>query len=314
MSDSSVITVGFCPAWDITCISDSVDWGQHCKVSQVSVPAGKAMNISKALAWMGQKSTAAGLWGQNDWSAAHKMLADRSPLIDLRCTVVPGGTRQNITVIDTHSRREMHLRADCKLATGPTLNHLRTDLDSFVKSGDVVAFAGSMPQGKLLDDCISLIERVRDRGAKVVIDSSGPALARAVKLGGLYAIKPNLEELRQLLNRPIDNDPHEIIAAARTLKDKVQIVLASRGKEGALAVTADRAVGCCVRTFRGNTVNTVACGDYLLAGFLIGDEKADLCVHLENAVRVAAARAWGLTESIDWPTARVQIEIETTIF
>ena len=54
MKKNQIITVGICPCWDITCYVDGVEWGDHKKItSQTFVPAGKALNISRALAWMG---------------------------------------------------------------------------------------------------------------------------------------------------------------------------------------------------------------------------------------------------------------------
>ena len=227
MSNAPLITVGICPAWDITCRADGIDWGQHVKVSQTAVPADKAFNVSKALAWMGQKTLAAGLWGQNDWPAAQESLAALKPRIDFKLTLVPGQTRQNITVIDTHSQREMHLRAACPLATKATLAQLAEDLKKYINPNSCVAFSGSMPEGELLADCLSIIKTACQSGASVAVDSSGTALTKVVAQGGLYAIKPNLEELSQLLGTPVPNQTAAIIAAARSLCDSVKIVLVS---------------------------------------------------------------------------------------
>ena len=313
MTDGSVITVGFCPAWDITCRAEGVDWGRHVKAAQTAIPAGKALNVSKALAWLGQKSIAAGLWGQNDWPDAQAVLASLNLWVDFRMTLVAGRTRQNITVIDTRNQREMHLRAPYRLATSAALTRLSDELKPVIGAGCTVVFSGSMPGDELVDGCLLMIRNACRSGARVVIDSSGEALQCAVLAGGLYAIKPNLEELGQLLGRPIANEPTEIIAAARTLCDKAQIALVSRGADGAIVVTQDKAVGCRAKPAKYKVVNTVACGDYLLAGFL-ADETAALSVRLENAITVATARAWGLTETIDWSMAKEKIEIETTVF
>lgn len=314
MCDASVITVGFSPAWDITCRADGLDWGQHVKVSQTTVPAGKALNVSKALAWMGQTSIAAGLWGRNDWPAAEELPAELKSLIDFRLTFVPGRTRQNITVIDTRRQREMHLRAPCRLATRAALTQLGEDLKALVGGHCCVVFSGSMPDGELLDDCLSIINDVCGSGASVAVDSSGLALCSVVQRGGLYVVKPNLDELSELLGHPVQNEVSAIIAAARTLCDRVEIVLVSRGADGAMVVTRGKAFACRVKTAGNKVVNTVACGDYLLAGFLAGADTIDLRVRLENAVKVATARAWGLTETMDRPSAEMKIDVETTIF
>ncbi len=314
MSNSSIITVGFCPAWDVTCTARGVDWGQHVKVWQTVVPAGKALNVSKALAWLGKKSIAAGLWGQNDWPGAEASLAAFKASIDFRMTLAAGQTRQNITVIDTLNHNEMHLRAPWGLASRVSLSQLDKDLKATIDAQSRVVFSGSMPDGELLADCLSIIRGVCQSAASVAVDSSGLALSRAVDLGGLYVIKPNLEELSQLLGRSIRNETSEIAAAARLLCDRTAIVLVSRGADGAMAVTKDKTYTCRTKAVKNKVINTVACGDYLLAGFLAGGETEDLGVRLVNAVKVATARAWGLSETTDWPAAQTQVEVETASF
>ena len=74
-----IITVGLCPAWDIVCKGRGLDWGQHQMVNSTRCqPAGKALNISRALAWMGMETIAAGLWGQQDME---QMLKNMRPLL-----------------------------------------------------------------------------------------------------------------------------------------------------------------------------------------------------------------------------------------
>ena len=75
---SPVITIGLSPAWDVTCFGRNLDWDLHQDIDEQSIrPAGKALNVSKALAWMGQQNIAAGLWGRDDYQllamAAQKM-------------------------------------------------------------------------------------------------------------------------------------------------------------------------------------------------------------------------------------------------
>jgi fructose-1-phosphate kinase PfkB-like protein len=53
----SIITVGLSPAWDILCYGEGLEWGLHREIKTTKFqPAGKALNISQALAWMGKKA------------------------------------------------------------------------------------------------------------------------------------------------------------------------------------------------------------------------------------------------------------------
>lgn len=313
MAENGVLTVGVCPCWDLTCVVDGIAWGDHKRmVSQRLVPAGKTLNISRALNWLGIGSTAAGLWGEADYPAMLEQLKAAYPLIRPALTVTAGRTRTNVTVADAVHRREMHLRADCELATDASLQRLGEDL-ARLPAAEAVVFAGSMPEHQL-EACASLVRQARDRGSRVAVDTSGAALKRMVREGGLYLIKPNLEELGELLGRHVENDAGSIISAGRALCRAVEIVLVSRGADGAIAITNDAAVGCRAAGQDSAVVHTVGCGDYLLAGFLSQSVGGDLQSALARGVKIATARARGLTETADAEHACAGFQIETTVY
>jgi fructose-1-phosphate kinase PfkB-like protein len=227
-------------------------------------------------------------------------------------TTVPGGTRQNVTVVDTATGRDMHLRNKSLLASAKTLKKLRSDLKTIVRSGSICVFAGKMPEGKLLDDVVRLVEFCRDRGARIVLDTSGIALTQIVDTGATWLIKPNVEELRELLGEQIKDGPVALARAGRKLLDKVEIVLISRGAKGSVVVTKQGAwqVRC---LGRAPVLSTVGCGDCLLAGFLKAlEDKPDMPRALATATKVAGARAWGWMESKTWPQVKRQVQVKSS--
>jgi 1-phosphofructokinase len=310
--DASIITIGLSPAWDITCRGRNIDWGRHEYIETQTIrPAGKALNVSKALAWMGQRSIAAGLWGREDYAQMFSAIRKMWPLINVKMTCVVGGTRQNVTIVDTANNREMHLRSESRLASPKTLRKLQTDLTKMVQRESLCVFAGTTPDAGLLDDVIRIMKSCLGRGAKIVLDTSGPPLRRLVDTGAVWLIKPNISELCELLGREIKDSSASLAAAGQKLLDKVEIVLISRGSKGAIVVTKDGAwQGRCVS--RGKVLSTVGCGDYLLAGFLKDfRDKSDPCIALKTAIKVATAKARGWTENKS--SARILREIEVTV-
>ncbi len=305
-----IITIGLCPCWDTVCQLKGVDWGQHKVISSAcSQPAGKALNISRALAWMGTKSIAAGLWGREDYEQMLKAMRSLRGLIKVKMTAVDGSTRRNITVVDTVNNREMHLRAISRLASKKALRKLKADLQATVNRNGICVFAGSMPEKQLLGDVVRIINCCRRRGAKIAVDTSGDALREIVSSGGVWLIKPNVEELGELLGEQIEDRPAGLVKAGRKLLDNVEIILISRGKKGSVVVTKKGTwQGQC--TGRGKVLSTVGCGDYLLAGFLKGlKDKSDPGFVLKTAIKVATARAWGWTEKMAWEDAEKRIEV-----
>jgi len=308
---TKIITVSFSPAWDITCRGRNLDWGSHEYIDQQTIrPAGKALNVSKALAWMGQRSTATGLWAAQDYRQMQKAVHSAWPLIGVKMTAAAGHTRQNVTVVDTANDRDMHLRNKSTLATRSSLRRLKADLQPRLDKNSLCVFAGAMPDGELLGDVVGLVKGCEHGGAKILVDTSGPALRELVATGCVWLIKPNVNELRELLGEQIADNPAGLAGAARELLDKVEIVLVSRGKKGALLVTAHGAWrGQC--RGRRRIASTVGCGDYLLAGFLRAlkeGTRPDLA--LATGLKAATARAWGWHEATSWSAARRRTKVE----
>ena len=264
---------------------------------QVVRPAGKALNVSYALAWMGLESTAAGLWGREDYDEMQDAVARLGGLIEPQMTTVAGRTRRNITVVDTLNHREMHLRCGSNLASRHSLLRLDADLTRLVRDGDTCVFAGAMPAGGLLEQTVGLVRSCHDDRLRSAVDTHGPVLKRLVEAGLPWLIAPNVEELRGLLDSEVKDTPAALAEAGRTLLDRVGMVLISRGASGAVVVTAEGAWAGRARG-QGNVLSTVGCGDYLLAGFLAGfREAADPSAALAKGLRIATARAWGWTET-----------------
>ncbi len=322
-----IVTVGLCPSWDTICRFDGIDWGEHKTVSSASSrPAGKALNISRALAWMGQENTAAGLWGRDDYQQMLKAMSafgGLGGLVKVKMTAVDGGTRRNITVVDTANDREMHLRNRSELASKKALRKLEADLRVIVHKGSVCVFAGMMPEDEFITDVVRIIKSCRERGARIVVDTYGDALKQIIETGVTWLIKPNVEELRELLGEQVPDSPAGLVRAGRKLLNKAGIVVISRGRKGGVVVTKKGAwQGRCIG--RRRVLSTVGCGDYLLGGFLKClnpvrsklsasngvKDKSDAGSALGTAIKVATAKAWGWTDKMSWLDVQSKIKVQ----
>jgi 1-phosphofructokinase family hexose kinase len=333
---NKIITIGLAPAWDKTIEIAGIDWNEHKTVSSQSItPAGKALNINKALSWMGEQSIAAGLWGSEDFAQMQEALK-KFKGVKTKFTKVPGRTRENITVVDTKNSRQIHLRSKSTLANAKSIKTLKRDLQKMITEDTFVVFAGAMPKG-----AIELVEFAKRKGANVAVDTSGDALKKVVAKGGLFLIKPNVEELSELAGRNVKNDQKDIIAACKKLLTKVKMILVSRGDKGATllvspAITMAGSVLAISVKYTGrkyDVCNTVACGDYLLAGFIsalagknggkngtgsLTAAKAEakclsrffpneqLCASaLSSAIKSATAKAFGLNNKLSWAEVKL---------
>jgi 6-phosphofructokinase 2 len=104
---------------------------------------------------------------------------------------------------------------------------------------DLLVASGSLPPGVPTDFYARLARLCRAKGARMVLDTSGPALTAALA-EGVYLFKPNLKELTELAGRPLDT-PAQWQAAARqlVLDGQAEVVALTLGHLGALLVTRD---------------------------------------------------------------------------
>ena len=310
----TIITVGLAPAWDITCRGRNIEWGKHQTIDeQIILPAGKAFNISRALAWMGQENIAAGFWGSNDFEKLCSVTKALWPLINIKMTVVEGQTRTNITIVDIENQKEMHLRNKTELFSSDVIRQLESDIGKILKKGSICVFSGALPENEYMDDVLEIIENCHNSGMKIVLDTSGPALRRIVETGLVWMIKPNILELGELFKGKIEDNQVSLIKKGKELLDKVENILISMGKEGAIFINKNG-------TWQSKAVNTrdvlgtVGCGDFLLAGFLRGwikTEKEDFA--LSMAIKAATAKAWGLTQVKSWAEVKEKVQIKLSL-
>lgn len=127
-------------------------------------------------------------------------------------------------------------------------------------------------------------------GAKLAVDTSGPALAAAIQLG-VDLIKPNEHELADALGLA-DARPQTVMAAVDSLA--IDTVILSMGSEGALFVSGSKKV--LAQTPVLEVVSTVGAGDSLLAGYLAGVLQG---FSLEDRARSATAYAWSRLVSVE---------------
>jgi len=309
-----IITLGLTPAWDMTCRGSRLAWGAHPMLEQQHLcPAGKALNISLALAWLGQDSVATGLWGQEDYTQMQHQLQQIAPQIRLGMIPVPGRTRINVTVLDQARSQELHLRCPDTLYSPQTLQALSASLTQCVRPYDVSILAGALPSADLAEALLDLCHRsVTPTNTGLILDGHGPMFKALVDTGLACLIKPNVAELNELLGRRIRNTPLCLAKAARELLDRVEMVLISRAKLGAVLVTRSGTwQGRCINSHK--VFSTVGCGDFLLAGFVQALHKgARMHTALSQAIKVASARAWGWYERQTWSSARRKIMVDVT--
>jgi 6-phosphofructokinase 2 len=151
-----------------------------------------------------------------------------------------------------------------------------------------VVASGSLPGG-VPDDFYARLARIaKQRGAKMILDTSGPALAAAVA-EHIDLIKPSLREMRELVGRePSDATEWEASAKALVCNGKAATIALTMGHLGAALVTRDRVLR--AEPLAITPVSAVGAGDSFLGELIVGlASGADLEQCFRRAVAAGAA-------------------------
>jgi 1-phosphofructokinase family hexose kinase len=151
---------------------------------------------------------------------------------------------------------------------------LVSHLPRLLSAGDLCLLCGT----SVVPDLIArLTTQARQAGATVWLDSSGPALQHSLRAGP-HLVKVNAHELAEALDRSLP-DRAALAAAVRELSALTGgWVAVTAGADGLLLAQGDRLIHAHLPMSR--VVNTVGCGDSLLAGmawrFSQGHDLIDL--------------------------------------
>ena len=184
---------------------------------------------------------------------------------------------------------------------GPTLT--ATEVDALLaataeaaRGAAWVVGCGSLPPGAPDDLYAVLVARARALGVRVAIDSSGAPMVAAVAARPSL-IKPNHEELAELVGSPLPTLGHVRDAAADLVASGIETVAVSLGADGALLVADGISIH--VRTRITRPISTVGAGDCMLAGLLAATAAG---ASAEDAL--ATGSLWG-SAAVTLPGSRV---------
>lgn len=254
---------------------------------------GKGINVSVLLSRLGKESVALGFKAGFTGEKLEKMLeADgiHTKFIKLK----EGNTRINVKV-----RAETELDIN---AGGPPVSESEVaELIGIIKtlgSGDVLVLAGSVPGTLPADIYEKILSITSKKGVEAVVDATGDLLLNVLKYKP-FLIKPNNFELGDLFGVTIRNEQEIISYAQKLQKMGARNVLVSRGKDGAILIAENGEIKS-IGIIPGKPLNSVGCGDSMVAGFVAGymDKKDySYALKLGSACSNATAFSYTLADS-----------------
>jgi 1-phosphofructokinase len=275
-----IVTLTPNPSVDRTLFVDALHPGQIMRSTRSwSEPSGKGVNVALALQAADRPTLAVLPVGGP--AGAHLVEMLNQAGLSYQTVAIAGEIRINISIIGPDGIvTKINER-------GPTLTDVEGHalLDAArarVQADGWLAGCGSLPGGLTDDFYTQLVETGHRAGAKVVIDTSGPPLSKALAAGP-DLIKPNVDELADAAGGTITT-LGDVVDAAQELRTRgAKAVLASLGADGALLVNAAGLLHGAAPV--DNVVSTVGAGDAMLAGYLsAADSPTDA---------LTVALAWG---------------------
>jgi len=232
------------------------------------LPGGKGINVSLVLKNLGIRNTALGFVA----GFVGKEIENRLKTIGISTDFInlkDGNSRINVKI---KSDRETEINA-----RGPRVKKSKIE-DFYIKTdnlcdGDVIVFAGNIPQGIPETIYCDIMQRLSDRNIKVVVDAEKALLEKVLPYKP-FLIKPNHYELGNFFGKEL-NGKEEIAFYAKQLhKMGAQNVFVSMAGKGGIFVSRQEKVFY-AQPPKGEVVNSTGAGDSTVAGFLAEYSKSE---------------------------------------
>lgn len=261
-----IVTVTLNPAVDVaTSVELVLDTRKlRCSAGRRD-PGGGGINVARVVQRLGGDCLALYLAG----GAMGRMLTQ---LLDAeqvagQCIGISGETRENFSVSETATGREFRFVLPGPPVTRDEWERCLGQVNSLATPPRYLVMSGSLPPGAPADLYARLARSASARGTRVVLDTSGPALAAALQETGVFLVKPSLNELRELTGRPLASETEWHSAAQDIVRDgRARIVALTLGERGALVVSAEQTLQ--VPALPMHVCSAIGAGDSFLAALV----------------------------------------------
>lgn len=246
-------------------------------------PGGGGLNVSRAIQKLGGASTAlytaGGAAGQQLRDLLEKEEIAHQPIS------VKDSTREGLTVFEESTKQQYRFNLP-----GPELQEAEWQrcfdtLAGLEPQPRYLVCSGSLPSGVPDNFYARVAKLAKQWHSYFILDTSSTDALRLALQEGVFAIKPNLREFRQLMDSELKTEQEQETAAMKLVEEgRGQVVIVSLGAAGVLLAFED---GC--RRLRAPTVqirSKVGAGDSTVAGFVLSLARGNSVL---DAVRFGVA-------------------------
>jgi 1-phosphofructokinase family hexose kinase len=277
-----MIVVGaFNPAVDRLIDVEALVSGRVLRASAAqALPGGKGVHVALTIAALGEEVALVAPLGAADQERFASFLGARG--VALHPVSIRGEVRTCLAIRDRAGQ------VTEVLEPGPTLadderDALRARFEDLAGRAELAVLSGSLPPGLPPDSYGRLVESLRARGVRVIVDASGAALAHAVAARP-FAVKPTRDEAAALLGTPVRDVDDARAVAAKLRARGVTVTVISLGADGAVMGWEGRSLHAAAPA--RPVQNAVGSGDCLVGGLAVAVRRG---LPPDEAVRLAVA-------------------------
>lgn len=227
---------------------------------------GKGINVSCVLAELDLDSTAYGFVAGFTGEAIEKGIRNDRIITDF-IKLKHGISRINVKI---KAGEETEINCQGPHIDDRELERLLQKIDR-IANDDTLVIAGSVPKTMPDDIYERMLERIKHKKVRIVVDATKKLLVNSLKYKP-FLIKPNRQELSEIFEVEVKTEDDIEKYAKELQKMGAQNVLISLGGEGAMLIDEfgnKHKAG----VLKEKVINTVGSGDSMVAGFVAGYEK-----------------------------------------
>ncbi len=283
-----ILTVTANPAIDRVYFINDFEIGKVSRAKKISRSAGgKGLNVARVAHLIGRETAAMGFVGGYTGAFIESEIEKQG--IKNLFTRIEEETRTCINISDENGASGEILEQGPEVSEEER-NRFIEEFSVNIEDYNIICVSGSLPRGLTSNFYIELINIARERGKKIIIDTSGKTL-EDILCAKPYMVKPNQDEVAVLMNKEIKTD-EDIKEALLYLSEKgVEVPLLSLGKDGAAAMIEGRYYKFSTQSVK--VVNAVGSGDSSVAGIAAG---LDMGYTLEDAIKLGMASGTANTQ------------------
>lgn len=236
---TKIITLTANPAIDISTTAGKIEPFTKLRCAPARRhPGGGGINVARAVKRLGGEVAAIYPAGGIAGGLLRRLVDQEG----VRSLVVAAReeTRENFTAFEKETGRQYRFVLPGAALSDAEAEECLALLAGVDPAPGFLVASGSLPPGLPEDFFARAADIAKAAGAKVIVDSSGAAL-RAALARGVYLIKPNLREFRELTGETSRDDAALVRAARKLIAARlVEMIALTRGPGGALLIGRDR--------------------------------------------------------------------------